>query len=356
MLRLAAGCVARTLALLLPALLVGCNDSDAARGAEVPAATVPAVTPAAAPAGTAAPVPGASSATPAAAQFVIEQDFPDPDVLAVDDGYLAFATNSAGVNVQVAWSRDLAAWQLRRDDALPTLPAWASRGRTWAPEVSMIGGRYVMYFTAQDWASGRQCIGVAVASRPEGPYDSPAAKPLVCPTDEGGAIDATTFIDDDGSAWLVYKTDGNCCRLPTRIMLVRLSSDGTALTGVGKELIRQTQRWEGALVEAPTLVRRDGRYLLFYSANDYASGAYAVGYAIADAIDGPYTKADGPFLATGSDGQPWHGPGGQDVVVGRDGRDRLVFHGWDRALRYRGMSVAPLSWNDGRPMLAAPAG
>lgn len=289
----------------------------------------------------------------ASASFAIDQDFPDPDVLATGDGYFAFATNAGPVNVQVAWSRDLESWQVRRVDALPKLPPWARRGRTWAPEVSAIGGRYVMYFTAEDWVSGRQCIGAAVASRPEGPYESESEKPLVCPLEAGGAIDASTFVDDDGTANLLYKTDGNCCGLPTRIQLAQLSADGTALVDAPIELIRQTERWEGALVEAPTLLKRDGRYVLLYSANDYAGANYAVGYATATAIGGPYAKGSGPFMSTSSSALAWFGPGGQDVATAPDGTDCLIFHSWDAGVRYRGMGVARLSWNDGRPALAS---
>jgi beta-xylosidase len=211
-----------------------------------------------------------------------------------------------------------------------------------------------MFFTAEHWPSGRQCVGVAVASNPEGPYDSPAAKPLVCPLDDGGAIDASVFVDDDNTAYLLYKTDGNCCGKPTRIELVRLSADGTALAGTARELIRQTQQWEGNLVEAPTLLKRDGRYVLLYSANDYAGAQYAIGYATAAAVAGPYTKADGPFLSTDGSGLTWLGPGGQDVAIAPDGTDRMVFHSWDSAVRYRGINVAPLSWQDGVPRLAHP--
>jgi beta-xylosidase len=339
---------AASFALALPLLWIagGCSGGDAAPARAESLSVVE-------------PSAGAAPATAAAAaarppRFAIDRDFPDPDVLAVDGGYLAFATNAGAVNVQVAWSRDLESWELRREDALPVLPGWASRGRTWAPEVSVVGGRYLMFFTAEHWPSGRQCVGVAVASNPEGPYDSASPKPLVCPLEDGGAIDASAFVDDDNAAYLLYKTDGNCCGRPTRIELSRLSADGTALVGGVRELIRQTQPWEGKLVEAPTLLKRDGRYVLFYSANDYAGSRYAIGYATAEAIGGPYAKADGPFLSTEGSGFAWLGPGGQDVAIAPDGSERLVFHSWDRAVRYRGINVATLSWENAVPRIVGP--
>lgn len=40
------------------------------------------------------------------------------------------------------------------------------------------------------------------------------------------------------------------------------------------------------------------------------------------------------------------GPGGQDVVEGPDGQDRLVFHSWYGGATYRAMNVLPLTWAD----------
>ena len=50
-----------------------------------------------------------------------------------------------------------------------------------------------MYYTTADDASGRQCISVAVASEPQGPYADKRAKPLICQAAEGGSIDASPF-------------------------------------------------------------------------------------------------------------------------------------------------------------------
>jgi arabinan endo-1,5-alpha-L-arabinosidase len=55
--------------------------------------------------------------------------FPDPSVLLVNGTYWAYATGSAGRNLQVMSSTDLHTWT-PPVDPLPTLPAWASAGRT----------------------------------------------------------------------------------------------------------------------------------------------------------------------------------------------------------------------------------
>jgi arabinan endo-1,5-alpha-L-arabinosidase len=280
---------------------------------------------------------------------VIDSDFPDPDVLSVDGTYYAYATNGNAKNVQVAQSDDLETWEELPEDALPELASWIIPGKTWAPEVTELSsGSYVMYFTATNFRPSVQCIGVATATEPTGPFEVQGDGMLVCPADEGGAIDASTFAED-GTLYLVWKNDGNCCGLDTWISMAPLSPDGLSLAGPGERMIKQTLDWEGDLVEAPTLVKRDDTYYLFYSSNSYGDERYAVGYATSPALAGPWIKSESPFLASGEDGSDVRGPGGQDIVrVGTD-EDWLVFHAWDPGFTYRGMFVAPMRWESSGP-------
>ena len=297
-------------------------------------------------ASTAAEEPPAASPN----DFVLDLDFPDPDVLEVDGTFYAYATNSPGANVQVATSPDLATWQLEDIDALPELPDWAAPGKTWAPEVTELAdGSYAMYFTTASIEPSAQCIGVATSADPLGPFTA-VGPALVCPADDGGAIDASTFRDDDGELYLLFKNDGNCCDLDTWLQIAPLEADGLTLTAEPTRLVKQTEAWEGNLVEAPTLVERDGRYVLFYSANDYGGENYATGYAVADSVLGPYVKAPEPLMTTDLSGGRYIGPGGQDVVAGPDG-DVIVFHSWDENIIQRGMNVLPLKWVDGEPVV-----
>jgi len=304
--------------------------------------------------GCAPPAPEAADTAPTTAAFAIDQDFPDPDVLEADGEFLVFATNTPAVNVQLATSDDGEEWDVLLEDALPDLPAWASDGRTWAPEVSAItGGGYALYFTAAHTESNKQCIGVATSSVPAGPYVPVEADPLVCPLEEGGAIDASVFTEDDGSQYLLYKTDGNCCGMDTWIELAPLTADGTALAGPPTKLFQQTELWEGNLVEAPVMVKHDSNYYVFYSANDYGSWSYAIGVASAPAITGPYTKEPEPVLSSEATEGRYIGPGGQDVFPTPEG-DVIVFHSWDELMIYRGMHTLPLTWDGDTPTVEVP--
>jgi beta-xylosidase len=287
---------------------------------------------------------------------VINEDFPDPDLLKVGDTYYAYATNFGTTNIQTAQSTDLVEWT-RGKDALPVLPLWSNPGLTWAPDANTFDGgeSFVMYFTARDAASDKQCIGLATSDAPEGPFRDPGDAPFICTPEVGGAIDASSFIDDDGTPYLLWKNDGNCCGMDTWIHIQPLAPDGRSLVGTPTQLIQQDQGWEGNLVEAPTLWKHEGTYYLFYSANSYAGDRYAVGYATAPAPTGPYTKAAGPWLATSTEQGLVLGPGGQDIVVGPSGRTYLVYHSWDKNVHYRRMNLDELRWENGLPVVRATA-
>jgi beta-xylosidase len=284
---------------------------------------------------------------------VLDQDFPDPDNLQVGDVYYAYATNGNNINIQAARSTDLVHWEVL-GDALPELPDWAVQkfGWAWAPEVfSPSEEQYVMYFTARFAIGfdGTQCIGVATSEDPAGPFTSSNPEPFICQTDRGGSIDPSSFVDAEGQRYVLWKNDGNSSGYQVWLSIQQVSADGLTLQGEPHQLLTVDQRWEGNLVEAPTLWQQDGKYYLFYSANAYNDRRYATGYAVADDIFGPYVKAEEPLIATDL-AAGLVGPGGQDVVTDDDGETWIMFHGWAPD-GYRRLYLAPLEWQNGMPML-----
>ena len=283
---------------------------------------------------------------------VLDQEFADPDVLQVEETYYAYATNWNSVNIQVAVSEDLVEWQLIQD-ALPVLPDWALPGDTWAPEVikDASGEAYLMYFTAR-FAIGQggvQCIGVATGDKPEGPFRSQAEEPFICQTGEGGSIDASAFVEEDGTRYLLWKNDGNSVGGQTWIHIQRISEDGLTLLGELQRLFRADQRWEGIVVEGPTLWKRNGKYYLFYSANLFTSPNYAIGWAVADDPFGPYEKSEEPLLKTDLSAGIV-GPGGQDVVLDAQGETWLLFHSRTSS-GFRSMNLVKLAWDGEVPVV-----
>jgi beta-xylosidase len=289
---------------------------------------------------------------------VYPHDFPDPHAIRVGDTYYAYSTNTGTSNVPVIRSTDLVSWD-RVGDAMPALPAWArlNFGDTWAPGVIQQGDSFLLYFVSRDDASGRQCIGVATATRPEGPFEDDSDVPLVCQQELGGSIDPYPYRDAQGQLYLFWKNDGNCCGQPVHLWVQPLTEDGLALAGQAVRLIGRDQTWEIPLVENPAMVEVDGRYYLFYSANRWNSHEYAVGYAMCDTVTGPCRKpGDQPILTFTPEVM---GPGGQMLVEGPDGQPWILYHAWTGPdvgypTGMRSLRIDRIDFHDGRPVVDGP--
>ncbi len=261
---------------------------------------------------------------------VIKTDFPDPSIIHVGNTFYAYATNANGKHIQVARSHDLVNWDLL-PDAMPTLPSWAQSNGSyvWAPDVIQIGQKFVMYYTARDIQSDRQCVGVATSDTPEGPFKDTHSHPLVCQADLGGTIDPSPFRDGE-KLYLYFKNDGNCCGQPTHLWAQEMAPDGLSVVGQPHSLMVNDAPWEGNVVEAPNMFQHNGKYYLFFSAANYADQTYAVGYALCQSATGPCTQAaENPILASQmAKKPPVIGPGGQTMFqVGT--QSWMIYHAWD---------------------------
>jgi beta-xylosidase len=305
---------------------------------------------------------------------VLTVDFPDPFVLRNGNEFLAYATNATGdrANVQMARSTNLVDWAPIADgpklhDAMPQMPEWARSGLTWAPEVIKTAEGFVLHFTARDKKSDLQCLGAAFSSNPLGPFTSSAKEPLLCQTDLGGTIDSHAFRDSDGQMYIYYKNDGNNPKFkkPTDIYVQRLTSDGLNVTGKAVPLLRNDTPWEAHVIEAPTMVQRDGGYTLFFSANHYGwethqrLSVYAMGIAKCDGPMGPCKDAPGnPILYSYKDRKAGclSGPGHQSVFDAGE-KQFISFHAYAamrdcmNANKGRYMYIAPLLWENGEPKI-----
>jgi beta-xylosidase len=284
---------------------------------------------------------------------VWNQDFPDPAVLRVGTTFHAYATQGSGANIQTLTSTDLVHWRAGKD-ALPQVGSWASTGNTWAPEVIALGGRYVMYYVARADAPGKQCIGRATASDPAGPFTDSARVPFVCQAAIGGSIDPNPFRAADGSLYLYWKNDGNCCGAPVHLWGQKLSSDGARLVGKPVALLTNAKAWEGNLVEAPEMVAHGSSYVLLYSANNYSSANYGIGYASCRGPLGPCTDRSDRSLVPSNDAAA--GPGHCYPLVLPNGTTWLLYHAWPpdaigSQVPGRQLWLEPLTWRGDVPVV-----
>ncbi|WP_152366007.1 family 43 glycosylhydrolase [Microlunatus speluncae] len=292
-------------------------------------------------------LPSAWALPPEVPKTYIAEDFPDPDVVRVGNTWYAYATNNWR-HVPVASAPTIDGPWTVRGDAMPggPSPSWATAGFTWAPDVHRNpDGSLTMTYTARHTASGRQCIGVATATSPLGPF-TPQSSPLICPTGSGGAIDANTFVAANGTRYLLWKNDGNAIGQPSTLWLVQTTNNGTALVGSSTALVTVPA---GQVIEAPDLVQRSSRFVLFYSRGDYGGCGYYTSYATATSLTGTWTHASPAFMTQANTGIC--GPGGADVITAADGLtggDKLIFHGWVSGARH--LFAIDLSWSNDLPV------
>ena len=215
-----------------------------------------------------------------------------------------------------------------------------------------------MYFSASHNPT-THCVGVATANNIRGPY-TPEKSALACPVNEGGAIDASGVVDDDGTRYVVYKIDGNSLNVngsvhPTPIRLQKMQSDAITPDGGPITLIDRDDG-DGPVVEAPSISKQGDTYFLSFSSNKYDTTAYDTSYATASNINGPYTKAsspDAPLVKSGLRSVGFAsgigGPGGSDFT--EDGT-KILFHAfqngknlddgrsvWAATLKYDGEKI-----------------
>ncbi len=143
----------------------------------------------------------------------------------------------------------------------------------WAPDCIARKGKYYFYFPAGAKTGRGFNIGVAVASKPEGPY-----APEPAPIKDARGIDPNVFIDRDGQAYL-YWAGGNFYGAKLKENMVDLDSKPVLL----KEFP------EKGLKEGPFLFERNGTYYMTYP--HVANTTERLEYAMSKSPLGPFKVA-----------------------------------------------------------------
>lgn len=191
-----------------------------------------------------------------------------------------------------------------------------------------------MYYSPALQSNGKyHCIGVARSLTIEGPYNDSSTEPWVCPEEAGGAIDAAGFLDpDSNSRFVLYKIDGPAANnggycsstsnivTNTSIMIQQTESDGYTKVGSPVSIWNNQGVEDHYQTEAPTLVKSNGVYFLFYSTGCYDDNSYTTKYVTSSNVLGPYGNPQ-VLLKDGDFGLS--GPGGADITPTGG---QMVFH------------------------------
>jgi xylan 1,4-beta-xylosidase len=261
---------------------------------------------------------------------VIPGDFPDPSVIRVGSDYYATATTGGwSPHFPILYSRDLVNWKIV-GAVLYQKPKWA-KGDFWAPEIVEDKGRFFVFYTARrddgKNKKGTLCVAVAVSNKPQGPYTDKGT--LVC--QEMGSLDADFIRDEQGKPYLIWKEDGNDRGQPTWLYAQELDESGTRLTGSPTRLFRNTEAWEGGVIEGSFVFRRGEWFYMFYSGNSCCGRQcnYALGVARSRTLLGPWEKNPAnPILAAN---ETWQCPGHGSIVETPDDRAFLLYHAYRKS-------------------------
>lgn len=269
------------------------------------------------------------------------EDAADPDVIYHDGYYYLYPTTNIMRTAAygVYRSKDLATWELlERPAYMPARDNWSVNG-LWAPDIVEIAGKFYLFYTgAYINDNSKRTIGVAVSDHPAGPFVEYKDKDGNNLKYDFGynIIDAEVLVDE-GRVYFYFTREWPTNEVrpnywESSIDVVELSADLREVLTEPTILINPTQIWETkprvSVVEAPHVLKHNGKYYLTYSGNGYTDTGYAVGLAISDSPTGPFVKTpnDNRILYTEQEQEYVSGTGHHAFVKGPDNQLYAVYH------------------------------
>ncbi len=304
----------------------------------------------------------------------------DPVIAEQDGVYYLFTT---GNGIPIWQSTDLSHWT-RAGRVFDDVPRWTRdavpgfEGHIWAPDIYYFRGQYYLFYAVSTFGHNLSAIGLATnrTLNPESYRYKWVDEGLVIESlpgrDDWNSIDPQLVLDEVGDPYLAFGS------FWSGLKLVRLSHDAKKLEEGGEGVIAiasrrfvpadrpeegQSLERGGSDIEGPFIFRRGGEYFLFASTGYCCRGrdsTYRMIVGRAKDIEGPYLDRKGHRLLDGGGTlllesyDRWQGVG-HNAVYQFDGKDYLVFHGYDGDTE-RGVSklrILPLSWDgEGWPVVA----
>jgi len=247
--------------------------------------------------------------------------YADPEAAIFGKTYWVYPTFSSKYEKQVFLdafsSDDLTHWSKHEHIIDTSRVQWAQKAM-WAPAIVQKGGKYYLFFAANDIQSDQEYggIGVAVADKPGGPFKDHLGHPLVDKFHNGAQpIDQLVF-SDNGKYYMIYGGWRHC-------NIVQLNSDFSGFIPYADGSTFKEITPEG-YVEGPMMFKRKGKYYFMWSEGGWTGPDYSVAYAVADNPMGPFKRVgkilqQDPAIATGA---------GHHSVIAVPGKDKyyIVYH------------------------------
>ena len=281
---------------------------------------------------------------------VFAHDWPDPTIWQGDDSlYYTFST--AGTNYakglgKFLWSEDMVTWDTIPDyvwtsQTLSQLKQYGSS--LWAPQVTRIGGRWLMYLTCYGTSSADPSIVVLTLDSETFPTSEGLHGPwtldgVITSSKENHIIDTIDpFVTEDtitGRVWMFFGSTGRNYRVELAADGLSLSDSASFTHVAGLSLAEDTKR--NKVFEGAYLYYRDGYWYFFVSSGMYSNYTYSLKVGRSPSLDGTFVSKSGDLmteghattiLSTNSDDKDFFGPGHcGEIFEDNDGHTYMYYH------------------------------
>lgn len=214
--------------------------------------------------------------------------YADAEGIIFNNQYWIYPTYSAPYEKQVFLdafsSEDMVTWKKHSRILDTSNVKWAKKA-VWAPAIVEKGGKYYLFFGANDIQSDNEHggIGVAVADQPAGPFIDHIGKPLIDKFHNGAQpIDQFVFKDKDGQYYIIYGGWRHC-------NIAKLKDDFTGFIPYEDGTIFKEITPQG-YVEGPFMFIKNNKYYFMWSEGGWTGPNYSVAYAISDNPFGPFNR------------------------------------------------------------------
>lgn len=276
---------------------------------------------------------------------IIPGYFADPSIVQHDGKFYMYVTADPwGTDFLTCWVSDnfrdwtfqTLNWPTKQACTSPT----SKPNKVWAPSVIRKDDTFYMYVSigSEVWCGK--------ANHPLGPWENMLGdQPMIAydTTHFYHVIDAETFIDDNGRAYLYWGSghgwkNGHC-------YAAELNDD---MSSFKAEPIEVTPT---RYFEAPLMLKHNGKYYLTYSEGKTIDETYEVRYAVGDTPFGPFAEAANSPVLTLNDSLEVYGPG-HHTVFQYGGKNYMLYHkhrlSFVKGSAYRQTCISEFTFDDAR--------
>lgn len=254
---------------------------------------------------------------------IVQGWYADPESRVFNGTVYLYVTKSLSFeeqkNLDVVVSKDLEAFEVVHD-ILDMTTFMGVTHAVWAPSAVEVGGRYYIIFAANNIFSEEEVGGlyIGVSDCPQGPFKNvyEDGRPFLNRIINGAQPIDAHFYKEGEDVYLYY---GGWQHLN----FAKLNKTLTAIVP-----IKGVTSEDGFLeitppdyIEAPCMLKIDGKYCLMYSSGYWGAGTYCVKTSLSDSLYGPFTSSKTVLESTDIGCGPGH-----NGVFELNGKQYISYH------------------------------